>query len=78
MAGKASGAVEMAASHTLAHSMSKDIPSASKCKPKSLDCYCFPALDSLAQGFILLSPPNEFSSSMEILHFFSPEVFHFM
>lgn len=61
---------ELAASHTSAHSTSKDIPSPSKCEPKSLDCYCFPALDSLSQGFILLSPPNEFSSPVEILHFF--------
>lgn len=56
--------------HTFAHSMSKDIPSPSKCQPKSLDCYCFPAPDSLPQGFIFLSSPNEFLSPVEILCLF--------
>lgn len=78
--GKASGAqrwlcttvstvVEMAVSHTFAHTMSKDIPSPSKCKPKSFDCQCFPALYSFAQGFLFLSTPNKFLSPLKILYF---------
>lgn len=43
--------VEMAVSHAFCHTMSKDIPSPSKCKPKSFDCYCFPALFFSCSGF---------------------------
>lgn len=70
--------VEMAVSHALCHTMSKDIPSPSKCKPKSFDCYCFPTLFFICSGFSFSVHTKSILKSTQnsVFSFFFSENFH--